>query len=362
MPSIRPDFVDASGREIDIADAVLKQAEKEGAVVLERHKRTPHLIERVRLLDPARLAEFLDRKPAAIKANAILDMIAPHLAGAADWIQEVIGRGLDRWNRGDQAFRLHADRVDRILEFTKILLAIDHGVDGRDLRTFSIEAGVDSKAFERHRGTIVAIVRDAYELNGFNEDEVLATIGFRAFHQAIYVRGPLAVAGMGLDCRGVRPYLGLPPAAAADINLVGSIRAVLTVENFASFNRQTAEVDDDDVVVVYSGGFPSPPIVTALRVLRAQSPMATFKHWGDIDAGGVRIFRNLEERVGVTFTPHLMDAELAEARGRKAAAIPSLARIAETGSGIAGLARYLSRGDPRHLEQEAVSPVSMFGS
>lgn len=358
MPSVKVNWGDAVSGVVDVAERILEHAEGRGAVTIDRPRGARHLIERVRLRDAGLLAGLLERTPASEKANAALDEVAPLLAGGAEWVQDALGVGLERWNRGQRAFRLDGADIDGIVAFTRILLAIDEGVDGRDPRTFCLSAGVDSKALERHRGGVVEVVRRAYGVKG-PADEVLAAIGFRPFHHPVHLRGPLAVPAMGLDCSAVRPFIALPSAAAGLIVPMAPIAAVLTIENYASFNRHVAEVEQDGVVVVYGGGFASPAVVAALRALASAAPDATFHHWGDIDAGGVRILANLEERVGRWFRPHLMDASLAEARGVPRPPMPALRRIADAGGGAAGLARYLGEGSPRHLEQESTAPSAI---
>lgn len=84
-----------------------------------------------------------------------------------------------------------------------------------------------------------------------------------------------------------------------------------------------------------------------------------FLHWGDVDAGGVRIFRFLEENLPRGPRPHLMTRELAEKSGQPADADPSLASIARSNSALSELADWLAFGtDVHHLEQEALEPTS----
>jgi hypothetical protein len=85
-----------------------------------------------------------------------------------------------------------------------------------------------------------------------------------------------------------------------------------------------------------------------------------FLHWGDVDAGGVRIFRYIEENLPRGPRPHLMTKELAERSGQPADADPSLVSIARSDSAISDLAEWLAFGsDVRHLEQEALDPVAI---
>ncbi|WP_347336678.1 Wadjet anti-phage system protein JetD domain-containing protein [Bradyrhizobium manausense] len=86
-----------------------------------------------------------------------------------------------------------------------------------------------------------------------------------------------------------------------------------------------------------------------------------FLRCGDVDAGGLRIFRNLEQNLPRGPRPHLMTRELAERAGQPADADPSLVSIAKSDSAICELAEWLAFGsDVRHLEQEALDPAPSY--
>jgi len=135
--------------------------------------------------------------------------------------------------------------------------------------------------------------------------------------------------------------------------------ALVTVENFASFNRYVREIDDG-ALVVYTGGFAATGVVELLKLLLAVlEPRVPFFHWGDIDPGGLRIFRFLEENLPRAPVPHLMNRDLAVIHGRPARRDPGLGAIANTDSAVAALAAWLAgEEDVKHLEQEALDPIS----
>lgn len=108
---------------------------------------------------------------------------------------------------------------------------------------------------------------------------------------------------------------------------------------------------------MFTGGFPRPAVLAAIRRLAADERLPVY-HWGDIDAGGVTIFRTIELALGGRLQPHLMMPALAEHDGHPIKADRRLATISESGSAIARLAEWLMRPDARKLEQEALSPVS----
>lgn len=58
-------------------------------------------------------------------------------------------------------------------------------------------------------------------------------------------------------------------------------------------------------------------MIRALRhLLRAVPTPPRLFHWGDVDAGGAGIAGHLEDNLGTTVVPHLMDASTVRRFGR----------------------------------------------
>jgi hypothetical protein len=73
----------------------------------------------------------------------------------------------------------------------------------------------------------------------------------------------------------------------------------------------------------------------------------------------MKLFGYLPETLPRPPVPHQMDYSLAQAKGRPGPADASLTTIATSSSAVAALAERLCReGDTRHLEREALDPVS----
>jgi hypothetical protein len=72
-------------------------------------------------------------------------------------------------------------------------------------------------------------------------------------------------------------------------------------------------------LVVYTAGFPSTALLEALRTIASRAPTIRFRHWGDADVGGVRIWWLLRSRLGRTvelFRTRKEWLEVEAARGR----------------------------------------------
>lgn len=360
--TLRPDLDALRVADIDRLHEALRAAERAGAIRLDWGKRErAHILERIRLVDPDRLYGYLGRTPAALRADTAVAALASAVEGASSWVAELLETCRAAWRQGRRFYGLTPDDIHDTGALLRLLGAIDRQEHaGLDIRTLSRRAAGDSKAFERLKSTLVAIIQAHMGMERVPPEEVLGRLGLVKFPQPVFMAGPfvLDTGAQRVDLASVRPFFALPLPAAGRLGLEREPDYVLTVENLASFNRQVREVDAANSVVIYLGGFPAPAVMMALgEILRATS--APFFHWGDIDGGGVRIFRYLEERLPRAPRPHLMTVDLARRLGRSAPAAADLATIAASDSAIATLAAYLARDPaPMVLEQEALDPVA----
>ncbi|MGY3346985.1 MULTISPECIES: Wadjet anti-phage system protein JetD domain-containing protein [unclassified Bradyrhizobium] len=341
----------------------MASATRFGAVEVQWGRRDrSHLIERVRVRDPELLARYLGRPTAPATAQRLRDELLPIAANGEPWVVGLLEEMTAKWARSEAAYRLTASQPDAAKEFFTLLASISRKeARGLDARTFSQKATKDTKAFDRHASRIAGVLAARIGQPGAAPDVVWANIGLERFGHPVHLKGPLAVEGACgrlIDGR-TKPFVSIHPEMLPQLSILERPTAVLTIENYASFNRQVREIEDDGLVV-YIGGFPAAGVIELLtNVLNALPADVPFLHWGDVDAGGVRIFRNLEESLPRGPLPHLMTRELAEQSGHSTTVDPSLASIATSDSKIRGLAEWLCSGpDVHHLEQEALDPLS----
>ncbi|WP_051379507.1 Wadjet anti-phage system protein JetD domain-containing protein [Bradyrhizobium murdochi] len=339
-------------------------AERFGAVELLRGKRDrSHLIERVRVRDPELLARTLGRPPAPATAQRVRNELLPVATAGEPWVVGLLDEMTARWTRNEPAYRLTAGQADAAKEFFTLLASISRQeAKGLDARTFSQKATNDTKAFDRHASRLAAVLGVQIGQPGAAADVVWAHIGLERFSHPVHLKGPIAVDGASgrvVDGRA-EPFASIHPEMLSQLSVLVRPTAVLTIENYASFNRQVREIEDGSLVV-YTGGFPAAGVIELLsKVLVTVPAEVPFLHWGDVDAGGLRIFRYLEENLPRGPRPHLMTKELAEKAGQPADPEPSLGSIARSESAIRNLADWLAFGsDVRHLEQEALEPRSV---
>lgn len=353
----------STAQQVERFHDLMGAAERFGAVEVQRGKRDRgHLIERVRVRDQELLARHLGRPTAAVTAQRARDELLPIVATGESWVAGLLDDIANRWKRGEGAYRLAANQTEAAKEFFTLLASISRQEGrGLDARTFSLRATNDTKAFDRHASRLAAVIGAQIGQPGAAADVIWTCIGLERFSHPIYLKGPVVVENRGgrLVDGNAEPFASLHPEMLPQLSILEPPTTILTIENYASFNRQVREIKDGSLVV-YTGGFPAAGVIDLLaKVLTLVPPELPFLHWGDVDAGGLRIFHYLEENLSRGPQPHLMTKELANSYGRPAEPDTSLASIAKSRSVIRELANWLAFGNNvRHLEQEAIDPQS----
>lgn len=348
----------------DAFDDGLALLERDGGIELLRSgHRSERVVTGARLKDASVLYRYSGRQPSRALARDALAALRKRddlprgsmqlIDAVADaWSRGVMHLGIAKWDvlGLDQVIRLAAAIHNRMSQTL---------VGEIDFRTFSRLAVTDSKALERSTGQVVSAISRLFPtggaFEGLNPTEVLAGAGIVRLPQPVLIRGHIALKGKAFP---ELPFVGLPTECAELVDLEVKPTYVLTIENYTSFIRHVREVSPgDNGLVIYSGGFPSRPTLKAIVRLAQQADAMTF-HWGDMDAGGVRIFQHIERHLatlGVVLHPHMMDADLLRRSGSTVANAPDV--VGDTaGSAIAELATAIRVTGLVH-EQEELSPV-----
>jgi len=81
------------------------------------------------------------------------------------------------------------------------------------------------------------------------------------------------------------------------------VQVITTIENEYPFFSYVEEAGGPDglgargEIALYTAGFPTPGLMSALRLLRDRAPKIRFRHWGDADVGGLRIWWFLRSKL-----------------------------------------------------------------
>ncbi len=349
----------------DNFDEELAALERAGGIeLIQTGPRTERRVTGVRLKDASVLYRKVERRPAGELAyQAVSELRSqPGLpTGAASLIDDAVAA----WSRGVSHIGIRKGDGRTLANVIGLAIAVRGRMSGdlqgeQDFRTFSRLTVRDSKALEKNVRQVAAamakIFADMEEQTRLDPEELLASAGIRRLPQPILLHGDVSLDGRPFP---TMPYVGVPPDCAGGIGLLTKPDYVLTIENFTSFVRHIREVARSErALVIYSGGFPSRPTLATITRLAAQAQVPTF-HWGDMDAGGVRIFQHLERHLAgadILLRPHLMNTELLRRFGR-----PALGVVGPVGdmhaSAIADLANFLTASGIVH-EQEEFDPRS----
>jgi hypothetical protein len=172
-------------------------------------------------------------------------------------------------------------------------------------RSLSVKLFKNSKWLESLRPALLSVLRryapDATLFEG-NDNALLESFGLLRVPEYVLVSGSLVVDGVDLSSL---QSVGLPATLLRSARLETKAKHILTIENQTSF-ESLAALRPIDTLLVFSGGFASPTIISFLHSL----PLPLY-HWGDIDVGGLRILAHLRSQLGTVQTV-LMDSATLE--------------------------------------------------
>lgn len=180
-------------------------------------------------------------------------------------------------------------------------------------RVFSVAVLGSTKVFENVLRTRVVSILSAYHPDvdeAMNDKEILSQVYLEEYAQKLAVKGNLKIILMGKEISLADFYYGTvlntKTLRHAEVPAGQNIRKIITVENKANYVSMPYE---EETLIIFSHGFFSPLECEFLRKLLAVLPDVEFYHTGDLDYGGIRIFRHIREHVCPRVRPLSMDAD-----------------------------------------------------
>jgi len=345
--------------ELESFHAGIRLAEREGAIAVQRddHRADGEKLLRITAIDVVQLARHLGIELLAERAGraaAILEAWTVRFPIVRDalhaWREGRNVRGHGPEAAGDLAAAAHA--VDALLADAR---------EDRILRKESVRLFGDSKRLEALTPWLDALVGGEWEPSGLEKEQIWSAIGLRREPQPLLLAGNGSIElDDGTRLTLPRRYLGVPIEALRRIET--DARHVLSIENLASFHDAAHVRGDAPILLLYTGGMPSPAWRRAYgRLLRCLPADAAVSHWGDVDEGGFRIAAKLAEttrEAGFTLHPWLMSPEslpeaiLCKVQPPSSTTLASMRRWAER-TGWQDIAEALQR-QPITVEQESI--------
>ena len=201
---------------------------------------------------------------------------------------------------------------------TKRLLDTIEAIEGNTqqlyIREFSILHFQDSKTLEKMEGKIAHVFRKFKEnCEGAAFDEILAEYGIYRTPNYVYLKGnvTISVGDEKINVSALKQGLGISGEDIGRIRLCGmaGVKKVMTIENLTTYFRW----QEEGCLCIYLGGYHNGLRRLLLQEIYAHCPVEEYCHFGDIDAGGFEIYRDLCNKTGIPFRMYRMDLKTLKA-------------------------------------------------
>ena len=352
---VHQSFRDPS-KEMRFKGSIL-HAQRAGAVRLEMDKGdASHLMKRVVLIDAQCLYKVTGRKPKSCKLEDARDVLCQFLKTLPPkhrgYASQAAERLLEQWGQNRSPHRLSEDNIQASQEY---LLAYGAALskkltDGRDLRTYSRAECGDSKLIERQLSRIISELRTTKTYTVDVEDDmILNDLGLEKFSHLVQFAADIPVSRAHFE---KRRHMGVHPDLIDEIE-IPPLRALVTIENFASFNRYVTEALEPEMAVLYTGGWPGSGEKRMIQKLSQHTTEGVF-HWGDIDMAGAAIADAVWKVSAAPLKLHQMKPSLALQYGK-----PQLSKKIQVSedSPAKNLVEWLASEEAYTLEQEELDPT-----
>lgn len=231
------------------------------------------------------------------------------------WIRDYYAYLLSRLERG-----VFPREMEKLELYLKCFRGIEALKDPVYKRIFSKQFLKNSKQFEQEAESHVLAAARKYwdEIDeGMDDKTVLSQLLIEEYAQELAVKGPLriAVSAEGgeqeLDLSKFRYGTVLNSATLRHSRLLPdqpAIRIVMTIENKANFVSMPYE---EQVLYIFSHGYFSPKERGFLKKLRdiLGTEGVSYRHTGDLDYGGIRIYQYIKSKIFPELKPYMMDEE-----------------------------------------------------
>ena len=309
-----PEYFDESVLQYEVIHQQLEKLEADGYVrLIWKNKKKGHILEKCELnlesLDAA--YSLLRRKPKSIKEQESLNICRDYrgrkeeLDRFLDWIRKRI--------QGGESIQKYADMdTPQDLErLCRLILSILTNDSECFLRQFSIRHFHDSKTAEKDIGRAVRVIAEfsgKEELADLEPEEILAEYNIYRNPSWLMMKGNVKLQTLSSGSRTdieLGMFGGGLGISNQDIENICwdsafPMEKVVTVENLTSFHQWKLE-EHAAVLCIYLGGYHNQVKRRFLQKLYTAYPNAEYRHFGDIDCGGFRIWKGFMRKNGNSF-------------------------------------------------------------
>ncbi|WP_353189447.1 Wadjet anti-phage system protein JetD domain-containing protein [Pandoraea pnomenusa] len=273
----------------------MKAAVNAGAIELhwDNERSESRSITRVSPKDVDVLALFLGR-PTQLsvveRARVALDPWRP--------AYPVLDAVLARW---EKLFKVRGIGPERANDWTDALAVIESmrrdtriGAESLPVREVSATLLHHSKRIEQILTSLDVLLSGDIDSAPRQANDVLAEIGLCREDQPVRLAGAVTIIRERVTALLDMPYGAFP--ASTLLGTTSSPKFLLTIENQTTFHSEARRRCNDNALLMYTAGMPSPAWRAAYQRLIESVPLTCrLMHWGDVDEGGFRIASNIAE-------------------------------------------------------------------
>jgi hypothetical protein len=298
-------------------------------------------IERIDLVSAAALAAFLGVEPLDSRLARARALLSPLYIR-----YPVLPNVIERWEKLKNVRGMGPDSMQDWFDATVVIdrtRAMGRNVAlSVPIREASARIFKDSKRIEKLASACDVLLLGSLDAEIRDPESVWQEIGLFREENPVRMAGKIFVERDRVVALLDTPYGAMSALSVA--RLVSLPELVMTIENLTTFHSEARLRCDDTVLLIYTGGMPSPSWRAMYRRLLLEIPNnVPLYHWGDIDEGGFRIAARLAKdakETGHALLPWRMSPEDVPLEIRRPAKPSTLERIqyfaAEAGWGELG--------------------------
>lgn len=310
-----PAYFDESSGEYEKIHFLMEGLEKQNLIeICWKGKKEGHIISKVRLNTESlkEVYEYLRRVPKSDMSSCHLQMLEEYIKQNPTPVCRAFAEYLYERLTEHKSVKeyIQIENAASTKQLLNTIQAVEKNEAQLYIREFSMIHFQDSKAFEKMESRVFHVFKKFKPNCGALEyDEILAEYGIYHTPNYVYLKGNLiiSIGKEKVDLTSLKQGLGISGEDIARIRFcnTANIRKVITIENLTTYFRW----QEDDSLLVYLGGYHNSVRCVLLQEIYACCPNACYCHFGDIDAGGFEIYRNLCEKTGIPFEMYKMGLE-----------------------------------------------------
>lgn len=275
--------------EKEAFEAAMKSAKAQGAVSLtwEKGYGEDGFIQRIELIDLDALAKLLGVETAASRLEKAAAQFATFLPEFS-----VLKDVLDRWASLKKVRTFGPDDAQDWIDAARVIrfmaVARENSTVDEPIREVSAQLFKDSKRIEKLAAPVDVLLTGDVDAEIRDPVDVWQEIGLFREEQPIRMAGRVTVARTRVTALLDEPYGAF--SAPSVVGLASNPKLVMTIENQTTFHGEARRRCDEEVLLIYTAGMPTPAWRSMyIRLLKALPDSVPVYHWGDIDEGGFRI-------------------------------------------------------------------------